>query len=117
MQALVTPSTVQRERFGSIVGTVTRVAAFPTTQEAAASAVGSPELVHALAQAGGVIEVEVEPQRADTPSGFRWTSAGAPVRFSAGTSASVRVTVEERAPVTYAVPLLRGLIEGTDEGP
>jgi HlyD family secretion protein len=117
MDARVTPTTVQRERFGSIVGTVTRVAAFPTTEEAAAAAVGSPELVKALAQSGGVLEVEIEPERADTVSGFRWTSSGAPFRFTAGTSASVRVTVEERAPVTYAIPLLRGLLTGTEEAP
>jgi HlyD family secretion protein len=114
MQVRVTPSTVQRERFGSILGEVTYISPFPITEEAAATRVGNTELVRALMQPGGMIEVEIELQRdPSTTSGFRWTSAGPPLRFSPGTTAGVRVTVEERRPVTYLLPILRSTASGT----
>ncbi|MBY0526331.1 MAG: NHLP bacteriocin system secretion protein [Gemmataceae bacterium] len=104
----VTPVTVQRERFGGILGTVTRVSPFPVTQEAAATMIGNPELMKAVAQPGGMIEVEIELERdANSASGFRWTSAGPALKFTSGTPTQVRVTVEERAPITYLFPILR----------
>jgi HlyD family secretion protein len=114
MEALVTPSTVQRERFGSIVGEVRRTVPFPTTLEAAAAAIGNEEVLTQLEGAGGVIEVEIEMERAETPSGFRWTSGGPEEQFSAGTSAQVRVVIEERAPISFLLPLLRELTFGKD---
>jgi HlyD family secretion protein len=109
----VTPSTVQRERFGSILGEVTKVSPFPITEEAAATRVGNMELVRALMQPGGMIEVEIELDRDPlTYSGFRWTSGGPRLKFSPGTTAGVRVTVEERRPVTYLLPILRSTASG-----
>jgi HlyD family secretion protein len=113
MEARITPTSVQRERHGSIIGKVTRVSGFPITAEAAATAVGHPEIVQALLQPGGMIEVEIELERDDgTVSGFRWTSAGPPLQFAAGTPAAVRVTVEERAPITYVFPIMHSWSSG-----
>lgn len=108
----VTPVTVQRERFGSIVGKVTRVSPFPVTIEAAGAMIGNPELVKAVSQPGGMIEVEIEMERdPSSPSGFKWTSSGPSLKFTSGTPTQVRVTVEERAPITYLFPILRSLHE------
>ncbi len=118
MQVRVTPTTVERERYGSIVGTVTRVAPFPVTEQTLAARVGNPEVVQGLTQKGGMIEVEVELERGDTMSGYRWTSAGPPIQLSAGTTTQVRVTLEERRPITFLMPLLRSWFTATapDEG-
>ena len=59
MKVLLTPTTVKRERFGGMIGTVTRVSAFPITREAAINRVGSKELTGALMSDGAMIEVEV----------------------------------------------------------
>jgi HlyD family secretion protein len=116
MPVRVTPSTVSRARFGGILGTVTRVSEFPVTEESAATALGNPELVHALVQPGGMIEVEIElATDPDAPSGFRWTSAGPGRTFSAGTTAGVRVTVDEQAPITYVLPIFRTTVSGDGE--
>jgi HlyD family secretion protein len=95
-QAHVTPTTVQREREGSIIGTVHRVSPFPITQESVINNVGNEEIAKTLLQQGGAIEVEIELQRDPSSySGFRWTSKGPEKKFSAGTTTTVRVTIEE----------------------
>lgn len=109
----VTPSTVQRERYGSILGKVVGVSSFPITQEAAANVVGNAEVAQALMQRGGAIEVEAELEAdLESISGFRWTSAGPPLKFSAGTTTSVRVTIERRAPISYVLPIFRTWVLG-----
>ncbi len=113
MPVRVTPATVERERHGSIMGKVARVSAFPITPEAVTAIVGSPEIVQALVQPGGMIEVEVELEHdAHTYSGFHWTSGGPHLKFSAGITSSVRVTLEERAPITFLFPILKSSVGG-----
>ncbi len=115
-RARVTPSTVQREREGSIVGTVSNVSAFPITQEGIVNIVGSPEIAQSLIQQGGAIEVEVELERdADSFSGFKWTSKGPEIGFTAGTTTAVSITIEQRTPITYLLPILRGWFLGEQD--
>lgn len=109
MRVQVTPDMVERERFGGLLGVVTAVSPFPITPQGAASLVGNRELAETLTAAGALIEVLVRLD-ADpgTPTGYRWSSAGSPdLRLTPGTTASVRVTVEGRAPITYVLPFLR----------
>lgn len=109
----VTPSTVQREREGSIVGLVQRVSAFPVTQESVISEIGNTEIAANLLKQGGAIEVEVELERDPSAfSGFKWTSRGPDKQFTAGTTTSVRITIERRAPITYLLPILRSWFTG-----
>lgn len=109
MKLQITPSTVKRERFGGIVGKVTTVSAFPVTKEGAASVVGGTELLQGTATQGPQLQVFAELE-ADptTPSGFRWSSSKGPqMPITSGTTSSVRVTVEEQAPITFVFPILR----------
>jgi len=109
MKVQITPTTVKRERFGGIVGTVTAVSAFPVTREGASSLVGNPELVQSLMSRGPQLEVftELQPDTS-TFSGYRWSSSKGPgLQMTPGTTSSVRVTVEERAPITFVFPILR----------
>jgi HlyD family secretion protein len=111
--ARVTPSTVQREREGSIVGRVRRVSPFPVTQESVINDVGNAEIAQALLRQGGAIEVEVDLERdPDSYSGFQWTSKDPEKKFSAGTTTTVRITIEQRAPITYLLPILRTWLMG-----
>jgi HlyD family secretion protein len=115
-QAHVTPTTVQREREGSIVGTVRRVSPFPITQESVINTVGNEEIAKALLQQGGAIEVEVELERdPNSYSGFRWTSKDPEKKFSAGTTTTVRITIEQRTPITYLLPILRTWFMGAED--
>lgn len=110
MKVQITPDTTKRERFGGIVGKITSVSPLPVTKEGATSVIGNPDLVAKLMSSGeGVIEVRAEMAiDSSTFSGYRWSSSKGPkLNISAGTTTSVRVKVEEQAPITYVLPILR----------
>jgi HlyD family secretion protein len=111
MPIQITPETVERARFGSILGTVTAVSPFAVTKEGLTSLVGNEEVVKRLLAQGPQIEVLAMLSEApDTVSGYQWSSSRGPeVVISSGTTASGRVAVEQRAPMTYVVPSLRAL--------
>jgi HlyD family secretion protein len=111
MTLQITPQTVKRERFGGILGNVTTVSPFPITKEAAANLVGNPEVVEGLVsdKQEGVMQVfgelELEPTNF---TGYKWSSSSGPqLKISPGTTTVVRVKVEERAPITFVLPILR----------
>jgi HlyD family secretion protein len=111
MTVQITPETVKRERFGGIVGTVTDVSPFPITKEAAYNLIGNPEVVSSLIsqKQEGLMQISSEllldPK---TFSGYRWSSSSGPrQKISPGTTTIVRVKVDERAPITFVIPILR----------
>ncbi len=111
MTLQITPQTVKRERFGGILGTVTTVSPFPITKEAATSVVGNPEVVEGLVsdKQDGLIQVYGDLELdSTTRSGYKWSSSKGPtLKISPGTTTTVRVKVEERAPITFVLPILR----------
>lgn len=113
MAVRIAPTSVQRERFGSLIGTVRRVSEYPVGSRTPAAAVGNPELAQAFLNPAGIIEVEVDLEPADTPTGYRWTSAGPPQPLTAGTTTRTTVNVEERAPITFLLPILRGWLDSS----
>jgi HlyD family secretion protein len=109
MQVQITPEVVERQRFGGILGTVVSVSAGPATREGAMSLIGNAEVVAALLSGGGHIEVisRVETD-SSTFSQFRWSSSTGPkLRITSGTTTITRIRVEDRAPITYLLPILR----------
>jgi HlyD family secretion protein len=113
MTMQITPQTVKRERFGGILGTITDVSSFPITKEAAANEVGNPDVVQGLVsqKQEGLMQVfsSLETDAA-TFSGYKWSSSSGPhLKISPGTTTTVRVKVEERAPITFILPILRSI--------
>jgi HlyD family secretion protein len=109
MPVRVSPDPLQRERYGSIRGSVKSVTPFPVSRESAARLIGNSEVAGALTGDGRHIEVVIELERDPAhPTGFAWTSASGPgLALSAGTTSRVQVTVESRSPVSFVVPLFR----------
>ena len=109
MTIRVAPDAVERERYGSILGTVTSVSAFPVTKEGASSLVGNTEVAELLVAQGPAIEVVAQLARDDsTFSGYQWSSSQGPaLHITSGTTTLGRVVIEQRAPMTYLLPLLR----------
>ena len=111
MGVRVSPTTVERERYGNMIGVVTSVSPFPVTTEAVTNVVGNAEIAETLVAGGIKIEVfcelEVDPT---SPTGYGWTSGlGPETEVTAGTTASVRATIEFRRPITLVVPIMRRL--------
>ena len=109
MPIRVTPTTVQRERYGSIEGEITEVSAFPITTDAVTSMVGNGEIARQMTQDQSVISVVARLKRdKDAPTGFKWTSGRGPRDpITPGTTLGVRATVEYRRPITFLLPILR----------
>jgi HlyD family secretion protein len=109
MEIQVSPSTVQRERFGSVVGVIDRVSEFPVSTDAVSNTIGNREVAARITANGSRIEVYARTIRDErSPNGFKWTSGMGPERpVTAGTTLTARVTVERRRPITYVIPILR----------
>ncbi len=107
----ISPATVERERFGGIIGHVVEVTDYPITTDAAANQIGDLEIAQGLLNNESRIGVIARLDRASTPTGFKWTSGEGPdLSITPGTTAQVRVTTEERPPITFVLPFLRSLI-------
>jgi HlyD family secretion protein len=109
MRAEVSPSTVKREEFGFLRGTVTHVADYPATPASLTRIFQNQSLINSLAHEGPVTEVYVSLERdASTPSGFRWSSRQGPsVLISSGTLCNARIVTREQRPITLLFPSLK----------
>lgn len=109
MKVQLTPDTVKRERFGGIVGTVKSVSPYPITTSRAAAKLGNSDLAETLTGKAARVEVVVDLQsEPSNVSGYKWSSSKGPdSKLTPGTTASIRVTVEEQAPITFLLPFLR----------
>ncbi|MEQ9367546.1 MAG: NHLP bacteriocin system secretion protein [Coleofasciculus chthonoplastes F3-SA18-01] len=109
VEVQVTPTTVKRERFGGIKGTVTDVSAFPITKEGVALSVGNAQVVESLVTQVPQLKVvaQLKPD-SSTFSGYAWSSSkGPPMKMTSGITTTVRATVEEVPPITFVLPFLR----------
>jgi HlyD family secretion protein len=109
MTVRVTPTTVKREEYGSMVGKVTWVAEFPSTSRGMIRLLGNEALVTKLMQQEPPIQVNVALERdPSTPTGYRWSSSRGPnLKISSGTLASGDVVVREDRPVRLIIPKVR----------
>ena len=105
----IAPTTVERERYGSIIGKVETVSTFPVTTDAITNVVGNAEVAQGLSAGGSKIEVFAELSLDPSSlSGYKWTSGKGPdIKITAGTTGVARVTVEYRRPITFFIPILR----------
>jgi len=109
MDVQITPDTVKRAQFGGILGKVTSVSAFPVTKQGAASLIGNTEVAESLIPQGGAVAVFAElQQNPSTFSGYQWSASKGPqLKITPGTTIATRITVEQRPPITFVLPLLR----------
>ncbi len=109
MNAMISPNGITWEEYGYLLGTVTAVADSPISPDAMNRLLRNETLVTQFSGQGGVymitIKLEDDP---DTVSKFKWTSTeGPPLTFGSGTLFDVQITVEDRRPITLAIPALR----------
>jgi HlyD family secretion protein len=109
MKVWVSPSTVKREEFGTLIGAVAEVSDFPSTPQAMMAVLQNDRLVQAFAPAGAPFASRVVLKHdATTPSGYAWSNGKGPaVTLSSGTVAEGDVTVETRRPISYVIPWLK----------
>jgi len=112
MQVQIAPATVRPEEYGRMLGTVTYVSDFPATPRGMQRLLGNEQLVRSLSQGGAPYEVYADVTLdPDTPSRYRWTSSsGPPEAIRSGTLCASTITVKERRPIAFVLPLLRSAV-------
>ncbi len=112
MKAEVAPVTVSKQNFGYMLGTVSFVAPFPSSQQGMTRLLGNDTLVQTLFRASGGSPLEVHialtPDQ-NTPSHFKWSSGQGPgIEITSGTLIANEIIVSEQRPLSLVLPVLRG---------
>jgi HlyD family secretion protein len=111
MQVSVEPSTVKREEFGTMVGTIVTVSDFPITPQGMAAVLHNDSLVSRFSHDGApyaaTVSLEQDPA---TISGYRWAvGKGPPIRLTSGTLTRAEVTTRNQRPLDLVLPLIKRL--------
>jgi HlyD family secretion protein len=110
MEVHISPSTVKREEYGSMRGTVRFVSDVPTSESAMMAVLNDKQMVEKFTQQIGLplmATVELITDES-TVSGYEWTSSdGPPIKISAGTLCTGAVTVQRQRPIELIVPTVR----------
>jgi len=106
MTVQVAPGSVDASEYGTLVGMVRAVSAYPVMADSITGWTGNKDLTAWILKQGGgaVMEVRVDLIKdADTASGYLWTSIqGAPTEITPGTVCTGSVVVQRQAPITKA---------------
>ena len=111
MQVRIEPSTVKREEFGTMVGTVMTVSDFPITPQGMAATIHNDTLAIRFSHDGAPYAARVSlEQDAGTVSGYRWAVGNGPsIRLSSGTLVRAEVTTRRQRPLDLVVPFIKRL--------
>jgi HlyD family secretion protein len=109
MSVKIYPSTVSKEEYGYMKGTVTEVPEYPVSPESVLDTLGNQSLAQQLTGEGSPLEVRVDLVADETTvSGYAWSSKkGAGVNVQNGTLCSAAVVVDEQSPASMVIPLLK----------
>jgi HlyD family secretion protein len=109
MPVRIEPSTVKREEFGTMVGTVVTISDFPMTPQGMAAVLHNDTLVTRFSKEGAAYAatVSLEPDP-ETVSGYRWAvGQGPPIRLTSGTLTRAEITTRRQRPLDLVVPLFK----------
>ena len=111
MPVRIEPSTVKREEFGTMVGTVVTISDFPMTPQGMAAVLHNDNLVTRFSKEGAAYAATVSlEQDPETVSGYRWAvGQGPPIRLTSGTLTRAEITTRRQRPLDLVVPLIRRL--------
>lgn len=109
MEVKIYPSTVQKEEYGYMIGTVIEVPEYPVSNETVMATLGNQALAQELTGKGAPLEVRVDlVVDENTVSGYAWSSKkGATVDVENGTLCSAAVVVAEQRPISMVIPILK----------
>ncbi|MHC2464491.1 NHLP bacteriocin system secretion protein [Bradyrhizobium embrapense] len=105
------PSTVKREEFGMMLGTVLSVSDFPMTPQGISAALHNESLVSRFSHNSAPYAAEVTLQEDEsTATGYRWAVGKGPsTHLTSGTLARAEITTRQQRPLDLVIPLIRHL--------
>ncbi len=118
MKAHIDPDSVEKSRYGSILGLVTYASIFPASSMDMQNILQNQDLVKSLTASGAPLEVRIAllPDL-KTYSRYAWTSSAGPKEaIVAGSICNGSVVVEQTSPFRLIIPKLRKFIFEADNG-
>jgi HlyD family secretion protein len=111
MPVRIEPSTIKREEFGSMIGTVITISDFPITPQGMAAVLHNDNLVNRFSKEGAAYAATVGlEQDPETTSGYRWAvGKGPPVKLTSGTLTRAEITTRRQRPLDLVLPLFKKL--------
>jgi HlyD family secretion protein len=111
MEVRLEPSTVKREEFGTLVGTIVSISEFPITPQGMLAELRNESLVTRFSRDGAPYAAVASLERDEaTASGYRWAvGTGPQIRLTSGTLARAEITTRYRRPLDLVVPLFKRL--------
>lgn len=109
MSVLVTPATVRREEYGSMIGTVEHVSEFPASLNGMVAVLRNQELAGTFSASGPPYPARIAlTPDATTQSGFAWTSPQATrLEITPGTLATVEIRASTQSPAALVLPWIK----------
>ena len=109
MQVHLEPSTIKREEFGMMLGTVVSVSDFPMTPQGMSAVLHNDSLVTRFSNKGAPYASEVALEE-DTSSatGYRWAVGKGPnTHLTSGTLTRAEITTRRQRPLDLVIPLIK----------
>lgn len=109
MPALISPTSVDEQIYGSMKGQVRKASMLPVSREGLLAVLGDETLVNTMMAAGAPMSIEIALDAdPDAKDGLRWTSAASPpTAITPGTTAAARVVVDRVAPLSLVLPIVK----------
>lgn len=109
MTAEITPSTVKREEYGYVLGTVRDISEFPITADSLMRLFNNRSFVEEAIRQGPLTSINVTPDKdSSTRSGFKWSSKkGAKILVTVGTLCTGEIVVKLQSPISLVIPKLK----------
>jgi hypothetical protein len=108
MPVQLSPASVRSEEAGLLLGKVKTVSQFPVSAQNLLLQVRSKELAEALLANGPAIMVEIELEKASTPTGFKWTTQNGPrLSLTSGTVCGASIILGEQRPISLVLPVFQ----------
>jgi HlyD family secretion protein len=109
MEVRIEPTTVRREEYGTLIGTVRSISDFPMTPQGMSAVLHNDTLVSRFSRDGAPYAAIAELHRDDTtPTGYRWSAgSGPPTHLTTGTLIRAEITTRERRPIDLVLPNLK----------
>ena len=108
MLAQIVPSTVKREEDGFIWANIRQVSDYPVTEASMMLLMQNEGLVGHLSGSEPPTEIRATLMEAESPSGYKWSSAKGPsIAIASGTICDAQIIIRHQRPLSLVVPFLK----------